>query len=95
VLRLIAQTAAAGQAAGIPVAVCGELGGEVLAAPLLAGLGLTHLSMNARQIGAVKEVIRGLTLADARALAERALACDSGDAVRTVLGGAQPHQGGV
>lgn len=85
VLRLIAQTAAAGRAAGIPVAVCGELGGEALAAPLLVGLGLTHLSMNAHQIGAVKEVIRGLTVADAEALAEQALRCASAEAVRALL----------
>src|SRR5262249_59902030 len=44
VLRLIRVTAAAGRAAGRPVAVCGGLASDPLAAPLLVGLGVDELS---------------------------------------------------
>src|SRR5262249_60636259 len=44
VLRLIRVTAAAGRAAGRPVAVCGGLASDPLAAPLLGGVGGDALS---------------------------------------------------
>jgi phosphoenolpyruvate-protein phosphotransferase len=45
VLRLIHQVAQAGNRAGKPVAVCGEMAGNVRLAPLLVGLGVDELSM--------------------------------------------------
>ena len=45
VLRLIANTAAAGQKAGKPVGVCGEAAADPLLACILIGLGITSLSM--------------------------------------------------
>ena len=50
VLRLIAMTAEAARAAGKPVAVCGALGADPLAAPLLLGLGIEELSVPAPAI---------------------------------------------
>ncbi|MDR2181526.1 MAG: phosphoenolpyruvate--protein phosphotransferase [Treponema sp.] len=56
--------------AGKPVGVCGELGGDPLAAPVLAGLGIRKLSMGFASIAPVKRALSRITLAEAEALAE-------------------------
>ena len=84
-LGLIARTARAGIAAGRWTGVCGAFAADPLAAILLVGLGVRELSMGAPAIALVKDALRGITLADAEALAERALAAGSGDAVRALL----------
>lgn len=85
VLRMVQQTVEAGHAAGIWVGMCGELAGNELATPILVGLGLDELSMNAPAIPALKEVIRNLTLDRAREIAAHVLHCDSAEAVRSYL----------
>ena len=85
VLRQIKLVVEAGHAAGIWVGLCGELAGNALAAPLLVGLGLDELSMNAPAIPAVKQAIRGLTLAAAQKLADEVLQLDSATAVADYL----------
>jgi multiphosphoryl transfer protein len=73
VLRLIAQAAAAANHAGIPIGVCGDLAGLPDTAPLLAGLGIAELSMAPPSIAAVKEHLAGISMAEAREAARRAL----------------------
>jgi phosphoenolpyruvate-protein phosphotransferase/dihydroxyacetone kinase phosphotransfer subunit len=73
VLRLIAETARAAAEHGRWVGVCGELAGDPEAAVVLAGLGVKELSMAAGRIPAVKDALRAVTLAEARAAAGRAL----------------------
>ena len=85
VLRLIRQTIQTGHEAGIWVGLCGELAGDPLAAPLLLGLGLDEFSMNAPAIPQVKQIIRQLTLSQAQALAEQALALDSAEQIRDLV----------
>lgn len=53
VLRLVGMVGSAGAAAGKPVGVCGEAGADPALAPVLAGLGVTSLSMTPRAIRAV------------------------------------------
>jgi len=65
--------------------VCGELAGDPGAALLLAGLGIGELSMAAPLIPAVKEALRGVTLADARDLARQALELDDAAAVAALV----------
>jgi len=86
VLRLIRQTAIAAHNAGIWVGICGELAGNALATPVLVGLGIDELSMNAPAIPAVKERIRRLTIAEAEEKAATALALTSASEVRAFLG---------
>ena len=90
VLRLIRLTAEAAAAAGRRVAVCGEVAGDRLAVPLLIGLGVTELSMNAVAIPAAKQAVRGTDAARAADLAEQALAAESAAAVRRLLAAAAP-----
>jgi phosphotransferase system enzyme I (PtsI) len=54
------------------------MAGDPVLAPLLLGLGVDELSMTPPLIPAVRYVIRSMTLADARALAEEALTLAGG-----------------
>ncbi|MFN4296320.1 MAG: phosphoenolpyruvate--protein phosphotransferase [Brevundimonas sp.] len=84
VLRLIRQTCEAGQAKGRWVGVCGGLAGDMAAAPILVGLGVTELSAAPAVLPDLKALLRGLTLEACRDLAARALACSSVDEVRAL-----------
>ena len=88
VLRMVRNAVEAGHTAGIPVGMCGELAGKPDAAPLLIGLGIDELSMNAPCIPEMKAVIRTLSAEACRNLAERALDLDDGDKVRQLLANA-------
>jgi phosphotransferase system enzyme I (PtsI) len=62
VLQLIAMTITAGKKAGIDVAVCGEMAGDVKLTRLLLGMGLREFSMHPAQLLAVKQEILGCDL---------------------------------
>jgi len=72
-------------AAGKPVSVCGELAGNPLAAPALAGLGLRKFSMNASAVASVKRALSHATLEQCRAVAEQVCAQDTEADVRALL----------
>lgn len=88
VLRLIARTVEAAHANGKWVGVCGELGADAQAVPILVGLGVDELSVSVPAIPSVKAQIRGLTLTAAQAIAQQALACDTAPAVRELTASA-------
>jgi phosphocarrier protein FPr len=85
VLRLIQLTVEAAHAEGRWVGVCGELGSDPLAIPVLVGLGVDELSVSARRVPLVKARVRELTLPRARELAELALRQPTAAAVREAL----------
>ncbi|MCD6199465.1 MAG: phosphoenolpyruvate--protein phosphotransferase [Deltaproteobacteria bacterium] len=58
VLRMIYRTIEAAHEAGIEAAVCGEMAGEPMYLPVLIGMGLDELSMNALDIPKIKRMIR-------------------------------------
>ncbi|MBF0408155.1 MAG: phosphoenolpyruvate--protein phosphotransferase [Candidatus Riflebacteria bacterium] len=62
VLKLIYQVVQAGEKAGKPVSLCGELAGDVTYTILLTGLGLRELSMNAVCIPRIKSMVRKLSM---------------------------------
>jgi phosphotransferase system enzyme I (PtsP) len=62
ILRFIARVTRQAQEAGVPVAVCGEMGGRALEAMALIGLGIPRLSITPAAIGPVKAMIRTLDL---------------------------------
>jgi len=82
VLRLIKQVIDASHAEGKWTGLCGELAGEPLAVPLLFGLELDEFSMNPPALPIAKQIVRGLTLDDAREVALAALELEDGAAVR-------------
>ncbi|MFL6635797.1 MAG: phosphoenolpyruvate--protein phosphotransferase [Massilia sp.] len=63
VLNLIAMTIEAGHKAGIDVAVCGEMAGDIKLTRLLLGMGLREFSMHPAQLLAVKQEILSSDLA--------------------------------
>jgi phosphoenolpyruvate-protein phosphotransferase/dihydroxyacetone kinase phosphotransfer subunit len=73
VLALIERVTAAARAHGRWVGVCGELAGDPEAAVLLAGLGVSELSMAASRIPAVKAALRDVDSEAAAEAARRAL----------------------
>jgi multiphosphoryl transfer protein len=73
VLRLIHHVAQVGQQVGKPVAVCGEMAGDVRLAPLLVGLGVDELSMTPGALPGVREAIARFSDQQLSELAERIL----------------------
>ncbi|WP_309645544.1 phosphoenolpyruvate--protein phosphotransferase [Phenylobacterium sp.] len=84
VLRLIAATVEGGRKHALWTGVCGGLAGDVAAAPILIGLGVSELSMPRAAIAEVKSMIRTLAPGVCRKLAAEALAQDSPLAVRAL-----------
>ena len=93
VLRMIRQTIEAGRGEGIGVTLCGELAADPLATPLLLGLGLTELSVSAPLIPELKRAISGWSATEAEGVAQEALAMDSCQGVRQLLGVARGRLG--
>jgi len=73
VLRSLKAIADAGRAAGIPVAMCGEVAGDPRFTMMLLALGLEELSMPAGQIPVVKALIRRCSRANAVQALEEAM----------------------
>ncbi len=84
VLRLIGEVAEAAHNVGKWVAVCGELGGDPLAAPVLIGLGMDELSLNPGGIPRTKSVVRCIETAAARILAQQVLKAENVVAARSL-----------
>ncbi|GBE14121.1 phosphoenolpyruvate-protein phosphotransferase [bacterium BMS3Abin14] len=85
VLSLIQMTTKAARDNGIPVGVCGEIAALPLWTPLLLGLGVTDLSMNAAAIPLVKRSIRLIKHQDCVRAARRALKVGTSSEVRRIL----------
>ena len=85
VVRTLMVIFAAAQKRGIPVAVCGELGGDPLWAPLLIGLGVHELSMTPAALPEVRFVLRHSAAAELRDLAAKVVACADAGKARALL----------
>jgi phosphotransferase system enzyme I (PtsP) len=77
ILHSIRKVAVAGAGAGIPVSLCGEMAADPLGALLLAGLGITDLSMSSPSIPIIKQAICGAKLSTAARIAESTLHLES------------------
>lgn len=82
VLRLIALVADAGAAHGKPVSLCGALGSDVDALPILIGLGVHEVSAAPAMVPRLKRTARLLDAAQCREAAHRALELSSAVEVR-------------
>lgn len=85
VLQLIQLVAEASHQAGKWTGICGELGGDPEATPVLVGLGVDELSLHPAGIPQIKSVLRELTLEQARLLAGQALRCQTSEEVRDLV----------
>jgi phosphocarrier protein FPr len=82
VLRLIKAAVQGAEKHGKWVGVCGALGGDPVAAPLLIGLGVTELSVDPVSVPGIKARVRNLDYQLCRQRAEDCLALESAQAVR-------------
>ncbi len=91
VLRMIKQTVDAGHQKGIEVALCGEMAGDVIAVPVLLGLGLDELSMRPSALPFVKRLLRHSNTRQLKDLGTRVLHCSDGPEVRSFLNSYLPR----
>jgi phosphotransferase system enzyme I (PtsI) len=85
VVRLMRQAVRAGQAAGLPVSMCGAMAEDPLAIPLLVGLDLERISVAPSSVPLAKAVIRSIRYDDARRLVDEALEARTAEEVAAVF----------
>lgn len=73
VLRMMQAIIQAARAKGRPVSLCGEMAADPIYTIILLGLGVDELSMNPVMIPAIKQIIRGVSWAEAREVAKGVL----------------------
>jgi len=73
VIKLIKYTIDAGDALGIPVAMCGQMSGDLSYLVLLLGLGLREFSTSPKVLPELKRAIRMVKVEDARDIAEEVM----------------------
>ena len=84
VLQAIDCTVSAARTHAVPVGVCGELASDTAALPLLVGLGVERVSVNAAALPIVKRRLASLELHRCREAAEEALHCQDAAGVRAL-----------
>jgi phosphoenolpyruvate-protein phosphotransferase len=85
VLRAVAAVVAGADAAGIPVAVCGEIAGDPAGALVLVGLGVDELSADAGSLDEVRSALAACTAGELETLARGALDAPDAAAVRRAV----------
>jgi phosphotransferase system enzyme I (PtsI) len=95
VLVSIKRAIDAARAASIPAVVCGEMASTPAYAAILLGLGATELSMTISAIPRVRRTVAGISVGEAKQIAEECLDCETADdveeLVRVRLGSRWPH----
>ena len=85
VLHLIASTIRTGARMKVPVAVCGEMAGDVTLTRLLLGFGLRQFSMHPSNLLAIKQQVLKSDLGDLTRLANSILRADDPEKARRLL----------
>jgi phosphotransferase system enzyme I (PtsP) len=91
ILRFLRRIILPARERGIPVTVCGEMGGRTLEAMALLGLGIERLSITPIAVGPIKAMVRSLDLAKLRPEMDGWLAQPPGSLRETLLGWANAH----
>jgi phosphoenolpyruvate-protein phosphotransferase (PTS system enzyme I) len=84
--KLIKETVSAFNNAKKPISICGELGSDPFAIPVLLGLGLRKFSMGAASVAVAKRAISAVTVADAEKMARKVLGFATASEVEKFLG---------
>jgi phosphotransferase system enzyme I (PtsI) len=85
ILRMIRQVVNAARHAGIGVSLCGEMAGDPLCVPCLTGLGIEELSVNARTVPLIKNIIRSISFEEVRADVENIMRLSTAKEVRAYI----------
>ncbi|MBV1756733.1 MAG: phosphoenolpyruvate--protein phosphotransferase, partial [Dethiosulfatibacter sp.] len=84
-LRMIKMVIDASHSVGKWTGMCGEMAGNIMAAPLLLGLGLDELSMTATSILPIRKLMADINQKEMEQLAKRALQCGTSDEVLALI----------
>ena len=85
VLRLISMAITTANKANVPIAVCGEMAGELRLTRLLLGMGLRHFSMHPAHLLTIKQRVLTSEVAMTRPLVARMLKSDDPDKLSALL----------
>ena len=85
ILRLVKMTIDGAHSQGKWCGMCGEMGGDPLAAPVLLGLGLDEFSMSASRILPTRKIITSLSKKEMESLADKALKCHTAKEVADLV----------
>ncbi len=85
VVKLVAMAIKAAQKADTPIAVCGEMAGELRLTRMLLGFGLRNFSMHPKQLLTIKQRILTSSLSDCEAAANKILKTDDPVKIRGTL----------
>ncbi len=85
VLRLIKHVIDSAHSKGKPVAICGEIASDIAFTKLLIGMGIDELSVLPGVVLKLKNVIRNMSIVDARNLVKEVFATDDRDIVIQIL----------
>jgi phosphotransferase system enzyme I (PtsI) len=83
--RLIKETVSAFTKADKPISICGELGGDPLAVPVLIGLGMRKLSMGEASVASIKRTIASVTVKQCEEIAEKVLSLSTAKEIEEYL----------
>ncbi len=85
ILTLVNNVIKAGKKHNVWTGMCGEMAGDVSAVPILIGMGIHELSMSASSILRTRAQIAQINMPDAKALAQRALDCETAEEVQILV----------
>ncbi len=67
------------------VSICGEMAADILAVPLLIGLGLQSLSVSASVIPQIKKVVRSINYSDVKSLSDQCLTFETEEKIKNLI----------
>lgn len=85
VIRILNKIIHSGKQGEAKISMCGEMAADVLATPLLVGLGLDSMSVSASAIPHIKKIIRSLNYEEVKKLAEDCLSYTTEHEVKSRL----------
>ncbi|MFC1852786.1 phosphoenolpyruvate--protein phosphotransferase [candidate division CSSED10-310 bacterium] len=85
IIRIIHNVVQTAHQHGIWVGVCGEMAGEPFYTPVLVGMGVDELSMNAHSIPRIKEIIRNISFSEAQHLTDTILKTSDIPAIKSLI----------
>ena len=92
ILRFLRRVVRQAAEAGVPVRVCGEMGGRPLEAMALIGIGISNFSITPAAVGPVKAMVRSIEAATVRARLEKLLARPPRDMRKALHDWAKRHK---
>jgi len=92
ILRFLRRISLQAKAAGVPVRVCGEMGGRPLEAMALIGLGIEQFSITPAAVGPIKAMVRSLDASKARVKVQQLLERPPASMRKTLSDWARRHK---